>query len=80
MAFDVLIVASVIGAVWWWQSRPLPARHARDVGEVVSLLAYDDLPPIGAFEPLPDDGVLDDYVEGGLQRLSSYLAGRDQTA
>ena len=80
MVFDVLTVASLIGAIWWWQRRPRQARHARPAGESVSLLAYDDLPPIGAFDPLPDHGVLDDYVEGGLERLTTYLAGHDRTA
>ena len=80
MVFDVLIVASVVGAIWWWQQCPRQARHARDSGEMVSLMGYDDLPPIGAFDPLPDECALDDYVESGLERLSSYLTGRDQTA
>jgi hypothetical protein len=80
MVFDVLIVASVVGATCWWQQRPQQARHARDAAAEVSLLAYDDLPPIGAFDPLPDHRGLDDYVERGLERLSVYLEGHDRTA
>lgn len=79
MLFDVLVVASVIGVILWWQRRPLQARHARGQEEL-SLLPYDDLPPIGAFDPVPDEAALDDYVAQGLARLNSYLSGRDQTA
>jgi hypothetical protein len=77
MVVDILIIASVVGAVWWWQSVPRQARHARDQGEVVSLLAYPDLPPIGAFDPLPAEPEFDGYVESGLPQLDSYLTGRD---
>jgi hypothetical protein len=80
MAADVLIIMLLIGAVWWWQSRPArQARHARD-GEVVSLLAYDDLPPIGAFDPLPEEHAMDEYVEDGLAQLDTYLTSRDSNA
>jgi len=79
MVFDLLIVASVAGAIWWWQTRrPRQARHAR--GEVVSLMPYEDLPPIGAFAPLPDQAEFDDYIAEGLERIDGFLAGRDQTA
>jgi hypothetical protein len=80
MVVDVLIIASLVGAVWWWQSRPRQARHARGRDEVVSLLGYDDLPPIGAFDPIPEEGRLDEYVESGLTQLDSYLTGRDTNA
>jgi hypothetical protein len=80
MLADVLVIAALVGAVWWWHGRTTQARHARDGGELYSLLSYDDLPPIGAFDPLPDETGMDDYVEGGLQRLTSYLTGRDQNA
>jgi hypothetical protein len=78
MAVDVLIILSLIGAVWWWQSRPRQARHARD--EVVSLMAYDDLPPIGAFDPVPEEHAIDEYVESGLAQLDTYLTSRDTNA
>jgi hypothetical protein len=79
MVFDILIIASVVGAVWWWQQRPLQARHAR-VDDDEAALGYDDLPPIGAFDPLPDESGMDDYVKSGLQQLSHFLTGRDQNA
>lgn len=81
MVFDVLVVAAVAGAIWWWtQRRPLRlARHARGAGEVL-LLPYEDLPPVGAFDPVPDESELDDYISAGMDRLTSYLTGRDQTA
>jgi hypothetical protein len=80
MVFDVLVVTAVAAAIWWWsRRRPLQARHARG-GENLLLLPYEDLPPIGAFEPVPDEAELDDYISDGVQRLSHYLSGRDQTA
>ena len=81
MLFDVIVVASVAGAIWWWaQRRPLrQARHARG-RDGISLLTYEDLPPVGAFEPVPDEAELDDYIAAGMDRLTSYLSGRDQTA
>jgi hypothetical protein len=79
MEFDVLIIASLVGAIWWWQRRPVQARHSR-ANDVVSLMGYDDLPPIGAFDPLPDESGLDEYVENGMAELNSFLTGRDQTA
>ena len=80
MVFDLLVVASVVGALWWWHERPRQARHARE-GDQVSLLGYDDLPPIGAFDPLPQESDLDHYVESGLEQLDTFLHGhRGQTA
>jgi len=38
------------------------------------------LPPIGAFEPLPEEHHLDEYVEAGLAQLHTYLTGRDTNA
>src|SRR4051794_10843204 len=38
MVLDVLIIAVLVGGVWWWQRGPRQYRHARD-GDVVSLLA-----------------------------------------
>lgn len=78
--FDVLVIVAVVAAVWWWQRRPRQARHARGTGGEVSLLLYDDLPPIGAFDPIPDEHELDEYISSGLESLTSYLTGRDQTA
>jgi hypothetical protein len=79
MVFDVLVIAALVGGVWWWQRGPRQYRHARE-GDVVSLLTYDDLPPIGAFDPLPPEDAIDGYVENGLEQLNSYLTERDQTA
>jgi len=80
MVADILVIAALVGAVWWWQTRPRQARHARDCRDSVSLLAYEDLPPIGAFEPLPEEHHLDEYVEAGLAQLHTYLTGRDTNA
>jgi hypothetical protein len=81
MVFDVLVIVAVAGAIWWWtQRRPVrQARHARSLGDVL-LLPYEDLPPIGAFDPVPDESELEDYISSGMDRLSMYLTGRDQTA
>jgi hypothetical protein len=77
MVFDVLVVTVVAVAIWWWQQRrPWLARHVR--GFLV--LPYEDLPPAGAFEPFPDEEDFDDYITEGMERLYSYLSGRDQTA
>ncbi|HEY6794621.1 MAG TPA: hypothetical protein VI248_08055 [Kineosporiaceae bacterium] len=80
MVVDVLVIALVVGAVWWWRNGPRQARHARDGGEPVPLLPYEDLPPIGAFDPLPAETQLDAYVETGLAQLDGYLTGRDTNA
>jgi hypothetical protein len=80
MAVQIVFIASVVAAVWWWEGRTWQARHARGGGEVVSLLGYEDLPPIGAFEPLPDETGMQQYVESGLERLDNFLSGRDQNA
>jgi hypothetical protein len=78
MAFNVLAITVVAAVIWLWRGRsPVQARHARDRG--ASSLPYDDLPPIGAFEPLPPDGIMERYVQDGLERLSAYLSGRDKT-
>jgi hypothetical protein len=80
MVFDVLVVMAVAATIWWWQRRrPVQARHARSRDDHLLLLPYEDLPPIGAFEPVPDESDLDDYITEGVQRLSHYLSGRDQT-
>jgi hypothetical protein len=81
MVFDVLVVTAVVAVIWWWQRRrPQLARHARsDQGDLL-LLPYEDLPPIGAFGPVPDEEDLDEYIAEGMERLDSYLSGRDQTA
>jgi hypothetical protein len=80
MVVDLLIIALVVGSVWWWQSSPRQVRHARDCGEVVSLLRYEDLPPIGAFDPVPDEQQLEEYVATGLAQLDSYRTGRGTNA
>jgi hypothetical protein len=81
MVFDVLVVTAVAATIWWWQRRrPLLARHARGLDRDLLLLPYDDLPPVGAFEPVPDESELDAYISDGVERLSRYLSGRDQTA
>jgi hypothetical protein len=80
MVADVLIIASLVGAVWWWQNRPRQARHARDRRESAPFLGYDDLPPIGAFDPMPAEDALDDYVAGGLRQLAAFIAGRGTNA
>jgi hypothetical protein len=80
MVADVLVIVSLVGAVWWWRSRPRQARHARDCQESVSLLAYEDLPPIGAFDPVPEEHALEDYVQGGLRQIDTFLSGRDTNA
>jgi hypothetical protein len=80
MVAEMLIIASLVAVVWWWRGRPQQARHAREAGETVSLLGYDDLPPIGAFDPVPEENHLADYVESGLEQLDSYLTGRDSNA
>jgi len=79
MFADVLVVASLAGLLWWWHCRSRQARHVREAG-FVPLLGYDDLPPIGAFDPLPDEHQLDAYVQAGLRQLDSYLTGRDTIA
>jgi len=80
MVADILIIAVVVGGLWWWRRRPHQARHANDPGEVVSLLPYEDLPPIGAFDPLPAEHQLDAYVASGLRQLDTFLTGRDTNA
>ena len=81
MVFDVLVVTTVAVAIWWWQHRrPLQARHARGRNDDLLLLPYEDLPPVGAFEPVPDEPDLDDYIADGMDRLTSFLSNRDQTA
>lgn len=80
MVADLLIIAALVGTVWWWQNRPRQARHARGAQEYGPLLPYDDLPPIGAFDPLPSEHELDAYVDAGLRRLDTYLSGRDTNA
>lgn len=81
MVFDVLVVTAVAAAIWWWQRRrPLQARHARGRDGDLLVLTYEDLPPVGAFDPMPDESELDAYISDGVERLSHYLSGRDQTA
>jgi hypothetical protein len=81
MVFDVLVVTAVAATIWWWQRRrPVQARHARGrEGDDLLLMPYEDLPPIGAFEPVPDEADLDDYISEGVERLSRYLSRRDRT-
>lgn len=81
MVFDVLVVTAVVATIWWWQRRrPLQARHARGRDDDLLLLPYEDLPPVGAFDPIPGEAELDAYISDGVERLSHYLSGRDQTA
>ncbi|MDQ1286959.1 MAG: hypothetical protein QG622_524 [Actinomycetota bacterium] len=81
MVFDVLVIATVVGAVWWWQRRPRPARHFRGTRreDCDSGRAYEDLPPIGAFDPVPDEDDLEEYASAGIENLERYLSGWDRT-
>ena len=77
MFLEVVVIASLVGIFWWWR-RPHAARHARVQGEQMPLLPYQDLPPIGAFDPVPEESAFDAYVDGGLEDLTSYMARQDQ--
>jgi len=80
MVFDVLVVTVVAATVWWWQRRrPQQARHARGRDDDLLMMPYEDLPPIGAFEPVPDEAHLEAYISEGVERLSHYLGRRDRT-
>ena len=79
MVLNLIVVAFVAGTLWWWARRDTrQVRHARD--DRVTLLPYEDLPPIGAFAPLPAAHEMDDYIADGMDRISGFLAGRDQAA
>ena len=59
-----LAIICVIAAVWFW-SLPNP------VDPLADYLPYDDLPPVAAFEDLPDD--LDEYIADGILEIDEYI-------